>query len=46
MKQYKLTVSDKNYNEYEFLDAKTLKPVIQKLYLNPLTYNLFNQDIV
>ena len=46
MKQYKLTVSDGNYNEYEYLDAKTLKPVVPRLDLNPLTHNLFNQDII
>ena len=46
MKQYKLTVVDKNYNEYDFLDTKMLKPVFPKLDLNPLDYNLFNQDII
>ena len=47
MKQYKLTVSDGNYNEYEYLDVfKTLKPVVPILDLNPLTHNLFNQDII
>jgi hypothetical protein len=46
MKQYKLTVVDKNYNEYDFLDTKTLKPVVPRLDLNPLNYNLFNQDII
>ena len=46
MKQYKLTVVDKNYNEYDFLDTKMLKPVVPRLDLNPLDYNLFNQDII
>jgi len=46
MKQYKLTVVDKNYNEYDFLDTKMLKSVVPKLDLNPLDYNLFNQDII
>ena len=44
--QYKISVSDRNYNKYEYLDSKTLKKVDPQPPINPLQYNLFNQDII
>ena len=44
--QYKISVSDRNYNKYEYLDSKTLKKVEPQPPINPLQYNLFNQDII
>ena len=44
--QYKISVSDRNYNNYEYLNNKTLKKAEPQPNINPLQYNLFNQDII